>query len=76
MKISDVYKLFDLVDTNSEEENLVKDIIHTLENYEYLKSRMNKCSCDDSRFIVEGICAACFGVDTTDPKTILFSWKW
>ena len=76
MNSSEIYRLLEIDEAGSEDEKLIMDIIYTVENYEYLKSKMNKCSCGESGLIIEGICAKCFGVNAEDSKTILFSWKW
>lgn len=73
MNSNDYYRLFDL-DYPDEMENIIKDIVYTLDNYEFLKSRLPKCKCEESLLIVEGICASCGGVEV---KTkYIMKWRW
>lgn len=60
MKSSDWYKILDL-EYPSYMEEIIKNIIATLDNYEYLKTKIPKCECKKNRLIIEGICAFCGG---------------
>lgn len=62
MNSNDWYELLDL-EYPSHMEKIIKDIIATLDNYEYLKKKIPKCKCAESRLIIEGICSFCGGLD-------------
>lgn len=76
MKSNDWYLLFDL-ECSQEMESVIREIVATLDNYEYLKTKLPKCSCSpgDSRLIVEGICSSCGGLEVDADKYIM-RWTW
>jgi len=76
MNSNDWYRLFEL-ECSTELEEVIKEVVATLDNYKFLKTKLPKCNCspENSRLIVEGICSSCGGLEVDKDKYIM-RWKW
>ena len=71
--MTEINRLYELAQ-NESDETLVKEVIATLENYEYLKSKLPSCTCTDGTMYVEKICTKCGGKErNTKP---IMTWNW